>query len=344
MSLKKFKSWWPLARRSAATPDAATANVAVFNDTRPAGHYGCDLVMHELIRLLKQPDRAGRAMQPIWFHPVGEDWRSKRDEIAGLHNLAAVIVNGEGSIHHSATRPRAVYLPEVASLARDTLNVPSFLINCTVQDIHEPVAEHLRQFAHIYVRESASQRELAQWGLQSTLVPDLTVQAELPIAPQRQGVCGTDSVLVDAARAIRSLCQNRKWPFRSMLWKHKSPDALPAPAGSVEGMHEFASFLSSHQLVITGRFHAVTYCLATRTPFVALESNTAKISSLLRDVFGSADRVLQAIDADSFDSDQYSHWSDAEARALDAYLASARQSTAEMFSAISAAAHHQPER
>jgi hypothetical protein len=54
----------------------------------------------------------------------------------------------------------------------------------------------------------------------------------------------------------------------------------------------FIKQLLEAELVITGRFHAVTMCILTKTPFVAIESNTPKISHLLLDVFGKNDRIF----------------------------------------------------
>ena len=55
---------------------------------------------------------------------------------------------------------------------------------------------------------------------------------------------------------------------------------------------EFIKWLCSKELVITGRYHTVTLCILTRTPFVAIESNTPKITALLKDVFDDNSRVI----------------------------------------------------
>lgn len=44
--------------------------------------------------------------------------------------------------------------------------------------------------------------------------------------------------------------------------------------------------------LITGRFHAVTYAIMCRVPFLAFESNTPKISYLVNDVGLNPSRVL----------------------------------------------------
>lgn len=90
-------------------PSPTHRRVAVFNDTRAAGHHGCEIVMQQLIAGLR-----GAGIEPAWFHPVREDWRTDPEAVPRKPFIDAVVVNGEGSIHHSATRQRAVYLSQVA--------------------------------------------------------------------------------------------------------------------------------------------------------------------------------------------------------------------------------------
>src|SRR5690606_5417503 len=155
----------------------------------------------------------------------------------------------------------------------------AFLLNATLRSLDAKAMECLAAFDGIWVRESASRDLLARRGVPSKVTPDLTVVArhEKGVAPE--GVCGTDSVLVDVSRQIRSLCQQNKWQFRSMLWKTKpwAHEYVPDET-RLQRVHEFSRFLSAHDFVITGRFHTVTMCIATHTPFIAVESNTDKIS------------------------------------------------------------------
>jgi hypothetical protein len=97
---------------------------------------------------------------------------------------------------------------------------------------------------------------------------------------------------------------------------------------------DYASYLSAHQLALAGRYHAVCFCLATRTPFVAAESNTPKISSLLSDVFGSNSRVVTVSEIKAANLDQFAVWSAAEEEALGRFLDKAERSTEAMMRAI----------
>lgn len=302
-------------------------NVAVFNDTRPTRHVGCQIVMRELINNLQRQD-----MEPVWFHPVGVDWRDNLEALPRRGDVDAVIVNGEGSIHHSQTRPRARFLPEIARFARDRLSVPAFLVNSTLYAIDDQVGDDLRVFESIFVRESQSQDVLTGFGIASSIVPDLTIQAPIASAGVRQGVCGTDSVIVSSAQLIRDLCKANGYPYRGMIRIPKSEET----SNDVVTAHvqEYCRWLSSHELVLTGRFHTVTLCIATRTPFIAVESNTPKISAFVRDILGSTNRIVEASALAGMDLTQMAGWTQTEQQTLNDVLPRVRSATNDMFSAI----------
>lgn len=85
------------------------ARVAIFNDTRRTSHYGCEIVMQVLEEQLRS-----RNMTIAFSWPMGRDWRDGIRNFNVFNGIDAVIVNGEGSIHHSDTRDRAHYLTEIA--------------------------------------------------------------------------------------------------------------------------------------------------------------------------------------------------------------------------------------
>ncbi len=84
----------------------------------------------------------------------------------------------------------------------------------------------------------------------------------------------------------------------------------------------FAQGLASLDLLLTGRYHAVCLALATRTPFMAITSNTPKIESLLRDVFGTSGRVRTTQQIGNFDLRRPLGWTEAEVEALDRFESS----------------------
>lgn len=320
--------------------------VAVFNDTRRTSHYGCEIVMERLIAQLRQ-----RAIEPVFFWPMGVDWRGQSGVDAVLRSVDGVVVNGEGSIHHSDRRPRAHYLAEIAAHARQVAGIPSFLINTSLHAIDQAVIDKLAAYQGIYLRESRSMAVLEGSGLAAERVPDLTLGIVVPQAEFRQGVLGTDSVNVTVADRLRRLARRRGWHYcrlthaawpsfteygasREYLRRHGKWLHALLTGRNTRHRRSFVSFLGSHALLCTGRFHAVTLALATATPFVAVESNTPKISGLLEDVFGSPRRVLTLDDIEQVADAQDYDWLPSERNALAMFLQSADASMHRMFDRI----------
>lgn len=320
--------------------------VAIFNDTRRTSHYGCEIVMETLIANLVE-----RGIEPTFFWPVGADWRGREDVAAALRTVDAVIVNGEGSIHHSARRDRAHYLTEIAAFARTTANIPSFLVNSSLFELEPKIIDNLRHFDAIYLRESRSLAALEGSGIEAAIVPDLTLLTPCPKPTgPRTGMLGTDSVKADLATRLKRLSKARGWDYsrlthaafpnraehglreylrRCAKWLH-----AVLTGRNTRNRKRFVAWLATHQLLCTGRFHAVTLALATHTPFLALASNTPKISGLLEDVFGHDSRVVQLSALEAVSNPSAHIFSGTEEVALTDFLESARIRAAAMFDAI----------
>lgn len=322
--------------------------VAIFNDTRRTAHYGCEFVMQVLFAELR-----ARAIEPVFCWPMGHDWRGRPEVDAALRTVDAVIVNGEGSIHDSARRERARYLAEVARHARRHAGIPSFLVNASLYRLEPDVIDALREFRGIWLRESRSFDTLAGSGIDAARVPDLTLLTAAPPPTARHGVIGTDSVRAEVAQRLHALCRQRGW--RHTRLTHA---ARPRPGqydGRLETLRrhakwlharltgrntrdrgQFVAELAGSELLCSGRFHAVTLALATRTPLIAVESNTPKISALLADVFGHSRRVLPLAAVEALDERATVDWAwrADETAALEAFLADTRHRAAAMFDRI----------
>lgn len=322
----------------------APLRVAVFNDTRRTLHYGCEIVMETLIAQLRQ-----RGIEPVFFWPMGQDWRGRADVEAALRTVDGVVVNGEGSIHHSARRDRAHYLTEIARFARRKAGIPAYLINSSLHELEDRIIDNLRDFDAIYVRESRSLRVLEHGGIVAKVVPDLTLLASRSATTcTRAGVLGTDSVKRDVAVRLRALCRERGWHHSKLT--HSARPAVAECGLRYEYLRRygkwlhavmlgrntrtrtgFLDYLASHRLVCTGRFHAVALALATHTPFLAVESNTPKISGLLEDVFGDASRTISVAALEMVEDPDAHAWSAAEEEALGRFLHATRVRAAAMF-------------
>ncbi len=322
-------------------------NVAIFNDTRPEKHFGCHRVMVNLLGKL-----AEYGMRPIFFWPVGKDWRLSKAEIKGWRGVDAIIVNGEGSIHHGADRERARYLSEIALFAEQELGIPAYLINATVYENPEEVYENIRRFSKVFVRESMSLNELQMRGVDAMLAADLTLAYECSVSrsSRRKGAICTDSVLADVTARLRRFCIEADWSYQPVLsnraaapWivrnvMRRIPRSIAEQICQRFEAREADAYIQgvgSKQFVLTGRFHVMTFCLLTQTPFVAVESNTPKITAVLSDVFGKDDRVMPMNRLSLESVEPFFEWGVAELEMVKQYCDGARRRIDDMFSYIS---------
>jgi polysaccharide pyruvyl transferase WcaK-like protein len=325
----------------------ARKKIAVFNDTRRTSHYGCEYVMQHIVEELQRRDVA-----VVFTWPVGYDWRTAPDIMERLAGVDGVIVNGEGSIHHSENNVRAQYLTDIAKTVKSRYAIPVHLINASLFSLGEDTFRSLRHFDLIRVRESGSKHVLDAQGIPSEIVPDLTfiVDADRVVQPTSR-ILATDSVLSAVAQELKVVAAEKGWDYckfthaswpllrdgwpareylrRSAKWLYAS-----VLGKNIKNRFEFLHFLMSHGLLCTGRFHAVTLAMATTTPFVALESNTPKITCLLQDVFGSTERLVDMATVGRISSAQEYGWRREELARLSAYVASAKVRATEQFDEI----------
>lgn len=321
-------------------------NVAIFNNTNTntSNHYGCSLVMYNLVQKLKE-----NHLNPVFFWPVGVDWRDHKDMIKKNLNFSAIIVNGEGTIHHNRKKEKANYTVEIAEFAKNDLKIPAYLINTTLYENSPELYEKIRYFNKVYVRESSTKKILEEHGVQSEIVPDLTFAAPTKIENKSNSANSyliTDSTFVDLRRDLKAFSNDLGWEYVSMKVRRKptfiktygrkfqkiatrkrlkilkkvlarlikfeenflnSLEKLKKPYANqhhnIVDHNWFIDKIKSKDFVITGRFHTVTICVKTETPFVAIESNTPKISALLKDIFGSDERVIAREQLDVFSKD-----------------------------------------
>ena len=168
----------------------------VLNDTAAIAHYGCKVVMKRVVDVFAG---AGYKVKTV---SVYSTWRVHRKLI---DTAAAVIVNGEGTLHHSAQRAQG--LVAVAPYCRER-GIPVFLINSVWQDNSDEMARQAEHFLLRFVRESRSEKQFADQGLKAKTVPDLTLgwdyKAPKP-APQRSGRVYTDAVGMPATDLLYRL-------------------------------------------------------------------------------------------------------------------------------------------
>jgi len=333
--------------------------VVVLNDTRSEHHHGCSRVMNAIDFYLK-----GKASDIVSLS-VGEDWQKREDIKRAIISADKVIVNGEGTIHHNSAL--GFSLVKVAKFAHE-YGVEAFLINMTYQANSLAYKKYLSFFNKIFVRESFSQKELAEVGVDSEIVPDLTFSFSPSIQEREFPVLVTCSVKQEITQAIldayahenhitfssifnNNLCQVSPFNFWKRLKGIYQNNTLTELGAKVSNKFSFdkkanipwkyqythvdyADFLAKAELVICGRFHAMTMCINQQTPFVALESNSHKVSGVLTDIGLDKNKfMLNPAQLNSFDPSSFS-FSAQEKEMIRTYCQQAKEKIAAMFAEV----------
>lgn len=273
--------------------------VALFNDTSRSNHYGCEMVSKVLGDLLE-----GWNANVIYRHYVGDNWRLDRLAEAAIDDADVIIVNAEGSIHHSSERAQS--LASLGPYCRDR-GKPAYLINATLQNNSSGIYENIASFRGVWVRETASSEALGAYGIQHLICPDLSLLANYPQGgePVRELLL-TDSVHGPSIEILTAFSRRSGLPVVSMKRDPQTglsmvanssppPDKFPVVddrAIECSTSNAFAIYLAQHRRIITGRYRAACMAIAMNIPLHALPSNTFKIEAMIGDIGLDPSRML----------------------------------------------------
>ncbi|MCQ1059398.1 polysaccharide pyruvyl transferase family protein [Photobacterium sp. ZSDE20] len=291
----------------------------ILNDTSFESHHGCETVVKNIKDLLLQ-----NGIKTIDTHPVGKPWVENKSFIASMSQADIVIVNGEGTLHHS--QPRAKDLISVGNYVKENLNIPVVLINSTCQENNSEIIESIKCYDLIFVRESLSQQELAKYDIKSKVVPDMSFYSQYDLSKKattgRTGI--TDSVYFDLSEKLYLLSLEEGYEFLpaktnskirkftvNALLKHAESNLFKAiryPFYKLKlikfkykkirkfyYLNDYESYvnkIASSQFMIIARYHSLCFSLKTLTPFLALKSNSHKIEGILSDVGIESSRIV----------------------------------------------------
>ncbi|WP_226579498.1 polysaccharide pyruvyl transferase family protein [Acuticoccus sediminis] len=279
------------------------ARVALLSDTSGSLHPGSRLASTNIDRLFAEAGHTIAARTPFLRTPT------KADE-ARFGDVDAIVLHGEGGIHHTDARPKVRRLLEAAVAMKAERGCPLILINATVAALDEASLRALAAFDLVVVRDGESADYLAPHIGRPRMVPDLSLAMPYePPAGPRTGTLVIDSVepaidlrLAEIAAAeglpllrmdprvlAGPLYRIRKLPFvRDRLARKSRPQDVLARVAAAER-------------VLTGRFHGLMFSILARRPFRAIQSNTGKIRSAIVDALGSDERHITASEALSMD-------------------------------------------
>ncbi|MDN3646957.1 polysaccharide pyruvyl transferase family protein [Pontixanthobacter aestiaquae] len=344
---------------STADDGGKTVDTVLLNDTRIDLHHGCTTVI-ETIGTLSEANN----MRIIAKSPAHTDWRANAEITSAIERADLVIVNGEGTIHHD--RPAGKKLLEVGAYAKSK-NTKAALINSTWQANDAESLHALENFDIITVRERASHAELTGHGIDARRIPDLALYHKPAASAQRSGVGYCDNVQGQKALEL----YNRMWalggeplpivqlpfePMTTLRWllrfgASKSAifnpfHAVPALRATLQDYREqepnrdvTTAQVAAKNLVLTGRFHMLIFCLAARTPMLALSSNTHKNEATLADAGLEPWRLLENLDTlDTAMLEKAAQWHGNEAANLDSFLQAGRSAMEMLFTDLAALA------
>lgn len=321
--------------------------IAIINDTRVTSHYGCMLVMENLLSLLKANN-----VEVVWTWDVSVDWRKHRNTIIKKPTVDAIIVNGEGTIHHSKDRKFAKALAEFAQFSREVLKTPSYLINATLYQNDAQEYEKLKEYRAIYVRDKGSLEELESFNLEGRYVPDLTFAANSTKYPEFNPI--HDAVVVDSAikqdnPILKEFAEHNALPFKSMIVaRRRNAKFIRSPRPYIKNILKFIvsdrkistspstyiQYLRDYRLVITGRYHTVSMCIKNRIPFIAIDSNTPKIRYLLMDALGETKRNIKVSELNQVNLASSYDYNDEELKKMTQFIQTAENMIDSMISHI----------
>lgn len=328
----------------------------ILNDTDDGGaHFGCTRVMRTI-----RAELAARGLVQLPSIKVGTDWRADRDLTAQIDAAKLVVINGEGTLHHGKRRGR--WLLEAGARVKARGGRVA-LINALWQDNPDDWGQLAREFDILACRDSRSAAELArQTGRDDVIwLGDLSMLHPGQAAVQlRHGITVSCSVSDKVTTRLARLSHALGADFVPVTTRMKSvPDRLSGLKRAVKtlrtGLHNrlfltrfpetrfleddlaYLTHLARHDLLVTGRFHAVCLSILSRTPFLATASNSWKIETLISDIGLDPARALplEQITADMVQSRDWNFVA-AELQAIDESLARWRAQGALLFDRIAA--------
>lgn len=301
--------------------------------------------------------------------PMHHDWQTDEQLQRDIRAADICLVNGEGTMHDDA--PLALRYGALARYCREH-GVPCFLINSVWQNnvrLNADAPLFTRIFVRDVLSQAALAEIGLPAEVVPDLTLSYQYEGATPV---RHGLLINGSVLTERLReAWRISCANPHLRYVSIRtiaplqlgkgfdvylrknlrkrlkayrriaasYLHRYPAELPGSRidklrwrYAVLAPRRFLALLRRSQGVITGRFHLVTLCLVTGTPFYAIASNTHKIEALLAQV-GLGER-LRASYEEAVGNAQRIAFSEAEQAGIESFLQDARRQAGEMFAGM----------
>ena len=268
--------------------------VILFNDTGNSCHAGCQAVSDAHARLLGAAGHRVIHREFVLHHR--KHWTGDADSaikavlsddslVKKISAADAVIVNGEGTLHHN----RGYHLLAILGAAQE-LGKPTLLVNAVFQET-AGFDEVLRRLIDFTVRDNRSLQHAKDRDLPCRLVWDSSLAAEyspMPLKDFKDKALVTDWHLEradDVGRAMLSYLSAE--PDNSFFLPFLTEAAFSL-------WRRFPATMATANVIISGRHHGNYFAIKSGTPFVCLPSNTFKVEGLV-DMLGEQVPVVKDI-------------------------------------------------
>nr|WP_298142557.1 polysaccharide pyruvyl transferase family protein [uncultured Pseudomonas sp.] len=340
----------------------------LFNDTSHNRHHGCQIVVKQIYALA-----AAAGIQIIKACPMRHDWRHDARLQADIGNVDLCIVNGEGTLHDDARAAQMlvelapfcrnlgvscflinsvwqnnqalveparaftkIYLRDCMSQRElEAAGIASQVVPDLTLSVTPPRAAQARK--GILVNGSFYEEKTQEaWAALHQIAPPTPTYLSIWAMPQLQVGKGFPSYVWKSLRSRFKAWRGRtaarfvtfgetitRQQIKLLRWKYGE---AYAPG--------FLARLAASEGVVTGRFHCVTLCILTETPFFAIGSNTHKIEALL-DACQLHGRVYSNYAAALADR-RHIAFSEDELRAVREFVGNSRSQAERMFADIAA--------
>jgi len=241
-------------------------------------------------------------------YDLAQAWKNANTSLAPKfahlwHEADAVILNGEGTIHHDGVG--ALTLLGFCKIAKE-LNKKVFILNCSIFDLEPFLLQTLRECVDgIAVREPFSSRYLADYGIPATQAADCLFlmkggdeqeSAWPKFEPSKKYALYTPGVLAAFGRVSgegvrRDISQLRRAGYEVFFHVVETEDERFAADAAQAGARilplgclrwrQVPPFLRRMELVVSGRYHINIFAALAGVPFLPLSTNTGKMAGVL---------------------------------------------------------------
>lgn len=258
--------------------------IMLLNDTGILPHIGCYAVSDAHVRMLA---RQGHKIQYRYFagqlsHFYNGDEEESISSVLNDHSFMdqlidvdAVVVNGEGTIHHGSGMEYLSILAVAQQLGKKTL-----IVNAVFQESYG-FLDVFRKLDDFCVREILSSEFATKLGIKNRIIIDSFIEAQFDFS-EKPYIDLSNKIVVTDWNPARNFDVGTA--MRTYMDENKG-NCFFYPL--VHGIHQFTwkkapAALSTCNFIITGRHHGIYLAAAAKKPFVPMSSNTHKIEGLIK--------------------------------------------------------------